>query len=131
MIQASAKHLNLGINFKTPPCNRSNKTLSNGKVWSPHRIFSNPFPSAFSNFTQENFLLPDGKITSPTGKKYTKKIETLTFIIKLTCILQVTVQSIIIEVGPISRRQLQNNQLHSPGRASRCRRAHGICALPS
>ena len=40
-------------------------------------------------------------------------------------------QFIITEVGPISRGQLQNNQLHSPGRASRCRRAYGICALPS
>ena len=50
---------------------------------------------------------------------------------KLTCILQVTVQLTTFEVATISQRQLQNSQLHSPGRASRCRRAHGICALPS
>ena len=37
----------------------------------------------------------------------------------------------ITEVAAISRRQLQNSQLHSAGRASRCRRAHGISAVPS
>ena len=73
MVQANAKHLKLGINLQTPPRNRSNKTLPNGKVWSSNEYFSNPFPSAFSNFTQENFLLPDGKITSPTDKKYKER----------------------------------------------------------
>ena len=38
---------------------------------------------------------------------------------------------IITEVTAISRRQLQNSQLHSHGRASRYRRAHGIFALSS
>ena len=50
---------------------------------------------------------------------------------KLTCILQMTVQFMITEVAAISRRQLKNSQLLSPGRASRCKRTHGICALPS
>ena len=64
MIQTSAKYLNLGINLKTPSCNIFNKTI-------PNEYFSTgPFPIAFSNFTQENFLLSDGKITSPTDKKY-------------------------------------------------------------
>ena len=74
MIQASAKYLNLGINFKTPPCNRSNKTLPNGNVWSLQRIFFQTHsPSAFSNFIQENFVLPDEKITSPTDNKYEER----------------------------------------------------------
>ena len=42
---------------------------------------------------------------------------------KLTYILQVTVQFMITEVAAISWRQLQNSQLHSPGRSARRRRA--------
>ena len=48
---------------------------------------------------------------------------------KITCILQMTVQFIITEVAAIFRRQFQNIQLPSPDRASRCRIDHGIMEL--
>ena len=56
--------------YFSPLCNRPNKTLPNGKFRSPQGIFPNPFPSAFANFPQQNFLLSNGKIASPTDQKY-------------------------------------------------------------
>ena len=78
MIQASAKYANLEINSKTPPGNRFNKILPNGKVWSRQRIFSNPFHGAFSNFTQTKFSSPQWE-KHPKQTRSIKKDKNLNF----------------------------------------------------
>ena len=54
-------------------CNRPNEPFPREKFGLPNEYFSGPFPSAFSNFTQQNFLLPDRKRASPTEKRYEER----------------------------------------------------------
>ena len=76
MIQASAKYLNPGINFETPPCNRSNKTLPKGKIWSPQQIFFKPIPQCIFKFHPRNFSSPRWENNLPNRQE---EIKTLTF----------------------------------------------------
>ena len=82
MIQASPKSVNLGIKLKTFLTDPT-KSSPKKKFDLPNEYFSNPFPGAFSNFTQQNFPLPSGKTPPgpppPPKTRSIRKIKTLTF----------------------------------------------------